>query len=1064
MTKCRCGCCRPFRVMGQWMTKKNTDSTVTSHLQSETTRNKNYGSTTSTSSSTDSTTTPCVGALAEHGDSTAAASNSSGSIVVIPCDHGERRVESEPVVELKEKTVDIILLASLLSRPNCHCSQLSLSGCEIKGDQVECLTQALEINQSLCRLSLYRNNLGDDGACCISRALSSSKFLHSFSLENNRIGPDGATFIGKALFSNSSLLCLDLGYNTIGKNGAEVIAQALQSNNSLLCLNLGWNNVGDNGACLIAHALSNNASLLSLDLRVNHIGLEGAKAIAQALMGNRSLINLDLRDNQIGDAGLESISRVLALNKTLLRLGIAMNNITAKGMKVLAEALAANTSLSVLDLALNDMGKEGAGYIAQALALNTNSLVSLDLGWNNLGDAGVSSISEALKINKSLVYLDISHNRFGTRGAESLYHGLCWTKSLRCLGLRVNKIGDAGAKSIARALTFNTCTFYIDLAHNDITEEGAASILNLWNSHTLNTTLTALNVKDNHLGDSTLNEVERAIAHNKIQRPEFGDHNLLWFSWIHQPAQSLLLLSDLSISLHSFCNVVIGNDTRRAIKIGGDNTGLFLVKELNPPVQPFHDNVDILDRHGRSSCHRPSEAAIALAQQSYHESKAGFLGSRPREELVSSPPTSVEEPQLSGILESCVGEKEKLRKHLFDQKILLEQQNSELAQLKAALRRQETQMDIMVRAAHGSTTRHFSNFRVPTSVDTVDGGALLFHTEMLEKPGGPLSIKTAVDSAVNLQERYNNECHVLSWVPIHSCIGHPVAAFTDRIPVPWKHIIPENLPAFNSLFAEPTFNIVMPFSGIPMKEYLRQCISSSNNNSSNNTAITSSQITVTKSLMKGILRAINHLSQNNVVHRNISGFSILISQSQSLPEYIHHDQRQQGIMGDIDIDIKLTDFGDAAVCESDKLDLRVYPDPATHGRYKLWGGSGGSDVTCPPDICTAIMGCSSASSDGVLVSYQGADAFAAAITLWDALCPLPPGVPCGVAFDPSNLPPLSIMGGHSASSSPTTVSSSSTAEQLEAEVSRIENNLRSLLVVDPAIRFANSRLVLHSLL
>ena len=134
--------------------------------------------------------------------------------------------------------------------------------------------------------------------------------------------PDKFSEILKQIKENT-LERLDLYGNRIGDAGAMALATALQTNTSLKALDLRLNKIGDAGAKDLATALHTNTSLTTLDLHGNIIRDAGAKDLATALLTNISLTTLDLHGNVIGDAGAMALADMLRHNKTLRRLELS---------------------------------------------------------------------------------------------------------------------------------------------------------------------------------------------------------------------------------------------------------------------------------------------------------------------------------------------------------------------------------------------------------------------------------------------------------------------------------------------------------------------------------------------------------------------------------------------------------------------------------------------------------------------------------------------------------------------------------------------------------------------
>ena len=140
-------------------------------------------------------------------------------------------------------------------------------------------------SNSLEKIYLGNNEIGDEEAKHLAEALKVNKSLKEIDLWSNKIGDEGAKHLAEALKVNTSLKEINLRYNNIGVEGAKHLAEMLKVNKTLELIILGSNNIGDEGAKELAEALKANTSLKEIELYENNIGAEGTKHLAEALKG-----------------------------------------------------------------------------------------------------------------------------------------------------------------------------------------------------------------------------------------------------------------------------------------------------------------------------------------------------------------------------------------------------------------------------------------------------------------------------------------------------------------------------------------------------------------------------------------------------------------------------------------------------------------------------------------------------------------------------------------------------------------------------------------------------------
>ncbi|CAF5204232.1 unnamed protein product, partial [Rotaria magnacalcarata] len=97
----------------------------------------------------------------------------------------------------------------------------------IRDYDIRPICNSLKNNQSLERLDLTMNGLGNQGAILIAKMLSSNETLIELDMSNNRIEKDGADIFASKLEMNRRLKKLWFGNNNFGTLGSLVLLKAI---------------------------------------------------------------------------------------------------------------------------------------------------------------------------------------------------------------------------------------------------------------------------------------------------------------------------------------------------------------------------------------------------------------------------------------------------------------------------------------------------------------------------------------------------------------------------------------------------------------------------------------------------------------------------------------------------------------------------------------------------------------------------------------------------------------------------------------------------------------------
>ncbi|KAH3830281.1 hypothetical protein DPMN_103521 [Dreissena polymorpha] len=214
-------------------------------------------------------------------------------------------------------------------------------------------------------------SLGGCGLCshaltALTRFITKVQTIHRLDISNNNIGDVGHEAIADLIQNSNSLEILILRGNKLSESGVQ-LGKAISENTIMKFLDLSWNHIRGNGAIGIAKGLANNVRLETLVLSWNGFGYEGCVAMGNALANNTTLKSLDLANNRIHQQALFELMKGLEKNKTLVVLKLGENPITAAMTSVLLAKIlkAKESNLMELDLQGLVVDKEFEGILKQ---------------------------------------------------------------------------------------------------------------------------------------------------------------------------------------------------------------------------------------------------------------------------------------------------------------------------------------------------------------------------------------------------------------------------------------------------------------------------------------------------------------------------------------------------------------------------------------------------------------------------------------------------------------------------------------------------------------------------
>jgi TPR repeat protein len=231
-------------------------------------------------------------------------------------------------------------------------TKLSLSKCNLSGNEIEPLITALKDNKTIDYLEIGENEIDDSAINFIIDLLKENKTIDVLNLRNNKIGDEGCIALFRTILECHDLDRLSLGGNNITAASSPIIAKCLENNrvNGLFL----WKNNIKSGASLIGDSLKHNTTLEELNLGWNSITSKDIHAISKNFKGSK----LILRNNDLGDQGVKIICDNLFLNGKIETLELHKCNISDIGGRLLFNVFKNTPYLKELILDMNDIEKD----------------------------------------------------------------------------------------------------------------------------------------------------------------------------------------------------------------------------------------------------------------------------------------------------------------------------------------------------------------------------------------------------------------------------------------------------------------------------------------------------------------------------------------------------------------------------------------------------------------------------------------------------------------------------------------------------------------------------------
>ena len=365
------------------------------------------------------------------------------------------------------------------------------------------LTNALNINKSLERITLRYCLINKDIANTMSSYLRNSHCLRKLSITNSKLSnnPTFLIVILQTLKESCKLKVLDFQSTSLTVKETEELANVIKKNPGLEELYLS-NSGLKTSAAVILKALKEKSVLTKLNLNKNLMTEEAADNFKE----NSRLNILNLNDNIMTEEAAEDLADVINNNTHLKQLCIA-NNKLGVSAAVILQALTRTSNLEVLDLDGSNLTGEVVEHLVSVIK-NNSCLKQLYLSSNDF-KSSVSAILRALKENSRLNVLNLNDNVMTEEAAEDLADVIKNNTHLKQLCIENNKLGVSAAV-ILQALTRTSNLEVLDLDGSNLTGEVVEHLVSVIKN---NSCLKQLYLSSNDF-KSSVSAILRALKEN----------------------------------------------------------------------------------------------------------------------------------------------------------------------------------------------------------------------------------------------------------------------------------------------------------------------------------------------------------------------------------------------------------------------------------------------------------------------------------------------------------------------------------------------------------------------
>uniref|UniRef100_A0A803ST50 NACHT domain-containing protein n=1 Tax=Anolis carolinensis TaxID=28377 RepID=A0A803ST50_ANOCA len=234
------------------------------------------------------------------------------------------------------------LLCEGFKHPNCKLQSLGLDECGLNAAGCQHFIPVLSISQTLRKLTLESNKLGDVGVKLLCEGLKHPQCqLETLSLATCELSPACCGDLSSVLSISQTLRELELEYNKLEDTGLRLLCEGLKQPQCKL-EKLGLAGCGITAASCgdLACALAVKWTLKHLDIEYNKLGDSGVKMLCEGLKHPHCRMEtLNLFTCDLTAACTKDLASILCCNQTLAQLFLGGNMLGDSGLKQLCEGL-----------------------------------------------------------------------------------------------------------------------------------------------------------------------------------------------------------------------------------------------------------------------------------------------------------------------------------------------------------------------------------------------------------------------------------------------------------------------------------------------------------------------------------------------------------------------------------------------------------------------------------------------------------------------------------------------------------------------------------------------------
>ena len=435
---------------------------------------------------------------------------------------------------------------------------------------IDCLYSAYSELQSLKRLELATNPLGNPAIVKLSELLQDLENLRVLNVRNTAFTEEAAPQLISVLPNLKNLKELNLSMNRLGSLAVKKLSVALQSLGNLEELRVkavfgedSSEEVDTALGSLLEAASLHCKSLHKLDLSDNYLGECSIRSLAMCLIALTDLDTLWLDQVHLSDESLSSLRNHLSTfregqsaatvnPRKSVTLYLLNCGITATGLSHIADAVASGLlPIAELNMSKNPLGPEGAHHICKILETEDCQIAELRCLCCKLGTIPALRIFHSLSRNTSLAHLFLNDNGIGADGiskeeiSSALPEPEAVNHTLKTLGVSHNNLNGSNSEIFLailkmfdsiKSLSTDDCRLtsrdIINL-QKEIAKPAFSEFVKKWE-------LKKWNLKKNSLDSRGVNVLEEIVKIVPSLSEVFLDGNIGCHSIAHDGLQKLL--------------------------------------------------------------------------------------------------------------------------------------------------------------------------------------------------------------------------------------------------------------------------------------------------------------------------------------------------------------------------------------------------------------------------------------------------------------------------------------------------------------------------------------------